>query len=304
MVHAASVNRSTGSCARATSRATSSMSCRSRPASISPALSPRSAPVSAASPSATRSMASRTGPGRTGAMPSTSRSRRTGSHASRARSITSVPPSVPVVGSTAWQSLFAADGIDPKPGMTILINGAAGGVGTFAVQLAKWAGATVIGTGSAGNAAVPPRSRGRPFRRLHQGTARQRRPGRCRPRYGRRRGAGAPLVRGQAGRRACLDRRSAAGCGETGRCARRRRHGRQGHPAAAAPCRAHRPGNRQADRDGGFSAGGGRQGARAQPIGPCPRQDRASGCPVGGAGRETRRKLRPLSGSMSWRRIG
>ena len=31
--------------------------------------------------------------------------------------------SVPVVGSTAWQSLFAADGIDPKPGMTILING-------------------------------------------------------------------------------------------------------------------------------------------------------------------------------------
>ena len=59
---------------------------------------------------------------------------------------------VPVVGPTAWQSLFAADGIDPQPGKTILINGAAGGVGTFAVQLAKWAGASVIGTGSAGNA--------------------------------------------------------------------------------------------------------------------------------------------------------
>jgi NADPH:quinone reductase-like Zn-dependent oxidoreductase len=58
---------------------------------------------------------------------------------------------VPAVGVTAWQALFAADGIDPKPGKTILINGAAGGVGSFAVQLAKWAGATVIGTGSAGN---------------------------------------------------------------------------------------------------------------------------------------------------------
>jgi len=58
---------------------------------------------------------------------------------------------VPLVAPTAWQALFAADAIDPKPGTTILINGAAGGVGSFAVQLAKWAGATVIGTGSAGN---------------------------------------------------------------------------------------------------------------------------------------------------------
>jgi NADPH:quinone reductase-like Zn-dependent oxidoreductase len=58
---------------------------------------------------------------------------------------------VPVVAPTAWQALFGADGIDPKPGKTILINGAAGGVGSFAVQFAKWAGASVIGTGSAGN---------------------------------------------------------------------------------------------------------------------------------------------------------
>ena len=38
-------------------------------------------------------------------------------------------------------------------GDRVLVHGAAGGVGVFAVQLARWRGATVIGTASAHNAA-------------------------------------------------------------------------------------------------------------------------------------------------------
>ncbi len=57
--------------------------------------------------------------------------------------------SVPLAALTAWQALF--DKADLKPGQTVLIHGAAGGVGHFAVQLAKAKGATVIGTASAAN---------------------------------------------------------------------------------------------------------------------------------------------------------
>src|ERR1700678_724555 len=39
--------------------------------------------------------------------------------------------------------------LHPRPGDTVLIGGAAGGVGVFAIQLARLAGARVIGTGSA-----------------------------------------------------------------------------------------------------------------------------------------------------------
>lgn len=56
---------------------------------------------------------------------------------------------VPVAGLTAWQALF--DKGELKAGQTVLIHGAAGGVGHLAVQLAKWKGATVIATASAGN---------------------------------------------------------------------------------------------------------------------------------------------------------
>ncbi len=59
---------------------------------------------------------------------------------------------VPVSATTAIQGVRDAGGI--KAGQSILINGAAGGVGTFAVQLARWLGAEVTGVCSAGNAAL------------------------------------------------------------------------------------------------------------------------------------------------------
>ena len=51
-----------------------------------------------------------------------------------------------IAGRTAAAALAVAG---PGPGDTVLIGGAAGGVGVFAVQLARLAGARVIGTGSA-----------------------------------------------------------------------------------------------------------------------------------------------------------
>ncbi len=57
---------------------------------------------------------------------------------------------VPLSGLTAWQAFFDHAGL--ASGQRVLIHGAAGGVGTFAVQLARWRGAHVIGTGSARNA--------------------------------------------------------------------------------------------------------------------------------------------------------
>ena len=56
---------------------------------------------------------------------------------------------VPIAALTAWQALF--DAADLSAGQTVLIHGAAGGVGHFAVQFAKWKGARVIGTASARN---------------------------------------------------------------------------------------------------------------------------------------------------------
>lgn len=54
-----------------------------------------------------------------------------------------------IAGSTAAAALAV---VNPGPGDTLLIGGAAGGVGVFAVQLARIAGARVIGTGSASSA--------------------------------------------------------------------------------------------------------------------------------------------------------
>lgn len=56
---------------------------------------------------------------------------------------------VPLVGLVAWAGIFELGKL--KPGQRILIHGASGGVGSFAVQFAKAKGAYVIGTASAGN---------------------------------------------------------------------------------------------------------------------------------------------------------
>lgn len=56
---------------------------------------------------------------------------------------------VPLAALTAWQALF--DVADLKSGQTVLIHAAAGGVGHFAVQFAKWKKARVIATASSNN---------------------------------------------------------------------------------------------------------------------------------------------------------
>jgi NADPH:quinone reductase-like Zn-dependent oxidoreductase len=53
-----------------------------------------------------------------------------------------------VAGTTAWGAVHA---VQPKEGETVVISGAAGGVGSLAVQLARRTGATVIGLASESN---------------------------------------------------------------------------------------------------------------------------------------------------------
>jgi NADPH:quinone reductase-like Zn-dependent oxidoreductase len=74
--------------------------------------------------------------------------------------LTAAPTSVPLTDAaalpsaslTAWQALF--EHADLQAGQRVLINGAGGGVGGFAVQFAKQAGATVVATASARSAPV------------------------------------------------------------------------------------------------------------------------------------------------------
>jgi len=53
---------------------------------------------------------------------------------------------VPLSGLTAWQALFRHGRL--QAGQRVLVHGAAGGVGSFAVQLARWKGAHIIATAS------------------------------------------------------------------------------------------------------------------------------------------------------------
>jgi NADPH:quinone reductase-like Zn-dependent oxidoreductase len=70
-----------------------------------------------------------------------------------ARNLAPLPASIdyirgaalPMAGLTAWQALFDHAGL--RPGQTVLVHGAAGAVGDLAVQLAREAGALIIGTG-------------------------------------------------------------------------------------------------------------------------------------------------------------
>jgi len=74
-----------------------------------------------------------------------------------ARLVVPVPGNVPLVSvaglptaaASAWQALFEAAAI--QPGQSVLIHAGAGGVGSFAVQLARLAGADVTATASAAN---------------------------------------------------------------------------------------------------------------------------------------------------------
>jgi len=58
--------------------------------------------------------------------------------------------SVPLAALTAWQGLIETAHL--QAGQTVLVHGATGGVGRFAVQIAKAHGATVIGTASSNGA--------------------------------------------------------------------------------------------------------------------------------------------------------
>jgi NADPH:quinone reductase-like Zn-dependent oxidoreductase len=60
--------------------------------------------------------------------------------------------SIPLVALTAWQALVEKAGL--KKGQKVFIQAGSGGVGTFAIQLAKHLGATVATTTSAANAAL------------------------------------------------------------------------------------------------------------------------------------------------------
>lgn len=57
--------------------------------------------------------------------------------------------SLPVVSVTAWQALF--DHAQLKAGQTVVIHGAAGNVGSYAVQLARHAGVHTVATVSTGD---------------------------------------------------------------------------------------------------------------------------------------------------------
>lgn len=60
--------------------------------------------------------------------------------------------SIPLVGLTAWQALIEKAKL--KKGQRVFIQAGSGGVGTFAIQLAKHLGATVATTTSAANASL------------------------------------------------------------------------------------------------------------------------------------------------------
>src|SRR5436190_5226682 len=59
--------------------------------------------------------------------------------------------SIPMVGLTSWQALKERAHV--KPGQKVFIPAGSGGIGTFAIQLAKHLGAKVATTTSAGNVA-------------------------------------------------------------------------------------------------------------------------------------------------------
>src|SRR5436189_1281000 len=74
---------------------------------------------------------------------------------------------IPQAALTSWQALF--DHGHLESGQTVIIHGAAGGVGTMAVHLARWAGAHVIGPGRANARQRAPDRRPQEFRDVERG---------------------------------------------------------------------------------------------------------------------------------------
>src|SRR5437879_6622563 len=73
-----------------------------------------------------------------------------GEAAAKPKSITFVEAAgVPLAALTAWQAVI--DAAKLSPGQTVLIHGGSGGVGSFAIQIAKTRGAKVIATASTPN---------------------------------------------------------------------------------------------------------------------------------------------------------
>src|SRR3954452_10681801 len=56
---------------------------------------------------------------------------------------------IPLAGAAA---VATVDAVDPQPGQTVLVNGASGGVGSYAIQLLAAREVTVVGTGTAEDA--------------------------------------------------------------------------------------------------------------------------------------------------------
>ena len=90
---------------------------------------------------------------------------------------------LPLAALSAWQGLFVHGGL--QAGERVLIHGAAGGVGHFAVQLARWRGAHVIGTTSGAGADLVRGVRRRRGRRRTTAIRGRRRARRPRLRHGR-----------------------------------------------------------------------------------------------------------------------
>ena len=155
--------------------------------------------------------------------------------------------SVPMAAAAAWQALFKQAAL--VRGRAVLIHGAAGNVGAYAVQLARWAGLRIVATAGARDLAFVRGVGAEPAGR------------RCRHRPGRRRGPGALLRRAEARRHPRL-----------GRLAARSGTGRQ----PWRPCRV-LPGGCHDPAPGGHRAPL-RPGAARNP---CGRGDAAGRCPHG-----------------------